>query len=219
MRILLYLLEMGATVGHRSVRCRVTALDWSRNMRRGHFKRALELEQVVQQNVLTLFRSIGCGDFPVIENLLDFTSMIQDNAPTAARRPKAAKEKKSRVGMKFDPLLPAKIQNEMELFLQSAKGECSTADPFDLYIVSNSPLPCGNLVTLIVLCILARRVRKGGQTNRSRHRRRPARCSHRAEESRSRAHRSSRALRQDAGRGAAHEEGHGHAYEWSVRAV
>ena len=125
MRILLYLLENGATVDHRSVRCRVTALDWSRNMRRGHFKRALELEQVVQKNVLTLFRSIGCGDYLAIERLLDFTSMIQDNAPSAARRPGAgaAAAKKSRVGMKFDPLLPAKIQNEMELFLQSAKGD------------------------------------------------------------------------------------------------
>ena len=137
MRILLYLLEMGATVGHKSVRCRVTALDWSRNMRRGHFKRALELEQVVQRNVLTLFRCIGCGDYLAIERLLDFTSMIHDNAPTAARRPQAAKEKKSRVGMKFNPLLPAKIQNEMELFLQSAKGEC--AAPTSSTFISYQP--------------------------------------------------------------------------------
>ena len=125
MRILLYLLDQGAKVEHRSARCRIGATDWARNMRRAPFTRALELARTVQANVLQIFRSVACGDDAAVERLLDFSTTAPEAPTRGGKKGKGAVEEKKRkpIGMKFDPLLPAKIQEEMERFLIVAK-EC-----------------------------------------------------------------------------------------------
>ena len=78
--------------------------------------------RTAQANLLQIFRSVACGDDAAVERLLDFSAAAPE-APTRGKKAKAVEARRKPVGMKFDPLLPAKIQEEMERFLIVAK-EC-----------------------------------------------------------------------------------------------
>jgi hypothetical protein len=97
MKILNYLIDQGAIVDYRTPRCRVTALEWSRNLRRPHMTRALELASTVQKHVRSVFIAVSLGDVTKVEKLIDFNLLLgldkfDPNAPTNASGKSEGKE-------------------------------------------------------------------------------------------------------------------------------
>jgi hypothetical protein len=76
MRILEYLIDQGAIIDHRTPRCRITALEWSRNLRRTRMIRTLELASTVQRHVRSVFTAVSCGDVKRVEKLIDFNLLL-----------------------------------------------------------------------------------------------------------------------------------------------